>query len=80
MNIVNAVVLGNGVKLRLVDVLGIAPGSIAAASLENDARAVLPALVQKGLVPDDADAYTILGDDEWEIEKELISVSKAFPT
>lgn len=80
VNIVNAVALGNGVKLQLVGVLRLAPGSIAAAKLENDAHTVLPALVQKGLVLDDADAYRILGDDEWEIKKELISVSTAFPT
>jgi hypothetical protein len=80
VNLLNAVALGNGVKLQLVDVLRLGPGSIAAASLENDAHTVVPALVQKGLVLDDADAYTILGDDEWEIKKELISVSKAFPT
>lgn len=80
VNLLNAVALGNGVKLQLVDVLRLGPGSIAAASLENDAHTVVPALVQKGLVLDDADAYTILRDDEWEIKKELISVSKAFPT
>jgi len=80
VNLLNAVALGNGVKLQLVDVLGLGPGSIAAASLENDAHTIVPALVHKGLLLDDADAYTILGDDEWEIKKELISVSKAFPT
>jgi hypothetical protein len=40
----------------------------------------LPVLVQKGLVPDDADAYVSLQDDEWTIKKQLISVSKEFPT
>lgn len=80
VDLVNAVALANGVKLQLVDGLPLAPGSLAAASLKNDAHTILPALVQKGLLLDDADAYLILGEDEWDIKKELISVSKAFPT
>ncbi len=78
--ILNAKALGDNVKLGLVDGLGLEAGSIAAASLQADAHPVLPALVKKELVADDADAYTSLGDDEWAMKKELISVSEEFPT
>lgn len=80
LKLLNAVALGDDATLRLVDGLGLEAGSIAAAGLRGDAHTVLPALVQKGLVPDDADAYTSLGDDEWAIKEALISVSEEFPT
>lgn len=79
ISLLNAVALRRDAALRLVDGLGLAPGSIAVASLHEDAHALLPALVQKGLVPDDADAYASLVDDDWAIRKELISISKNFP-
>lgn len=80
LNLLNAAALGDEVTLQLVDVLEIEPESIAAANLHKDAHAALPALVQKGLVPDDADAYASLEEDEWAIKKQLIAVSKNFPT
>jgi hypothetical protein len=79
LKLLNAGALDDDATIRLVGSLGLEPGSIAAASLQEDARALLPALVQKGLVPDDADAYVSLGDDEWTIKRRLISVSKDFP-
>jgi hypothetical protein len=80
LSLLNAAALGDEVTLQLVNVLNIEPESIAAASLHKDAHTVLPALVQKGLVRDDADAYTSLEDDEWTIKKQLIAVSENFPT
>jgi hypothetical protein len=80
LNLLNAVALGDATKLHLVDGLGVESGSIAAVDLQKQAHTVLPVLVQRGLVPDDADAYASLGDDEWAIKKELISASKNFPT
>jgi hypothetical protein len=78
--LLNAAALGDDATLQLVDSLGLEPGVIAAASLQKDAHSLLPALVQKSLVPDDADAYVSLEDDEWTIKRQLISVSKVFPT
>lgn len=48
-------------------------------SLQEDARTILPDLVQRGLVADDVDAYASLEEDEWTIKKQLISASKNFP-
>lgn len=80
LNLLNAAALGDDATLQLVDALELGPESIAAASVQKGARTVLPALLQKGLVADDADAYASLEDDEWTIKKQLISASKAFPT
>ncbi len=80
LKLLNAVALGDDATLRLVDGLGLEPRSIAAADLQKDAHTLLPALVQKGLVPDNDDAYASLGDDEWAIKEMLISVSVEFPT
>ena len=80
LRLLNAAALGDDATLQLVDSLGLETGSIAAAGIQRDARALLPALVQKGLVPDNADAYASLGDDDWTIKRRLISVSKDFPT
>ncbi|WP_146097553.1 YobI family P-loop NTPase [Nocardia nova] len=80
LNLLNAGALDDDATLEVVDGLGLEPGSIAATSLQKEAHTVLPALVQKRLVLDNSDAYTILGDDEWAIKQKLISVSKDFPT
>lgn len=80
LKLLNAVALRDDAALKLVHGLGLAPGSIAATSLHEDAHTLLPALVQKGLVSDDADAYMSLGDDEWAIKKALIWASKSFPS
>ena len=79
LRLLNAVALGDDATLRLVDGLGLEPGSIAAGDLQNDAHTMLPALVQKGHVPDDANAFTSLEDDEQAIKRQLITVSKDFP-
>lgn len=80
VDLLNAKALGDDAKFLLVKGLGVAPGSIAAANLQKDAHAMLPALVQNGLVSDDADAYASLEDDEWAIKEELLTVSAEFPT
>ncbi|MFE5837550.1 hypothetical protein [Arthrobacter sp. NPDC056493] len=80
LNLLNAAALGDEVTLQLVDELELEPESISAASLHTDAHTVLPALVQKGLIRDDADAYASLEDDEWGIKKQLIAVSHNFPS
>ena len=79
LDLLNATTLDDDVTLQLVDGLRLEPGSILAASLQKTAHTVLPALVQKRLVLDDADAYTSLGDDESAIKHELILISKTFP-
>lgn len=79
LNLINAVSLGDTTKLQLLDELELEVGSLVAENLDRDAHTILPALVEKGLVPDDADAYAILEEDEWTIKKQLISVSEEFP-
>lgn len=79
LNLLNAVALGDNAKLHLLDGLQLEAGSVVAEGLEWEAHRVLPALVDKGLVPDDADAYAILEEDEWTIKKQLISTSEEFP-
>lgn len=79
LNLLNATALRDDTALQLVDGLGLEPESIAAVSLQEDARTILPDLVQRGLVPDDVDAYASLEEDEWTIKKQLISASKNFP-
>lgn len=76
LNFLNAAALGD----KVVDGLELAPESIAAAGPHKDAWTLLPALVQNGLVSDDADACASLEDDEWTTKKQLIAVSKHFPT
>ncbi|MGD7003839.1 hypothetical protein [Corynebacterium halotolerans] len=80
LNLLNAVALGDDAALQLVDGLDLEPESIAAASLQKEAHSTVPDLVQRGLVPDDADAYVTLEQDEWSVKKNLILVSKNFPT
>lgn len=79
LNLLNAVALGDNTKLHLLDGLQLEAGSVLAEGLEWDAHRVLPTLVEKGLVPDNADAYASLEEDEWTIKKQLISVSAEFP-
>lgn len=79
LNLLNAVALGDNAKLHLLDGLQLEAGSVVAESLERDAHTVLPALVHKGLVQDDADAYASLEEDEWALKKQLISISEEFP-
>lgn len=80
LNLLNATALRDDTTLQLIDGLELDPESIAAVSLQKGARTILPALVQRGLVPDDVDAYASLEEDEWTIKKKLISISKNFPT
>lgn len=80
ISLINAPTLGYDATIRLIDGLELESESIAAASLQKDARTVLPALIKKGLVPDDEDAYTSLEDDEWTVKKELILSSNNFPS
>lgn len=79
LKLLNATALGDEPTLKVVGQLGIKPESLSAASLQKEAHTMLPTLVQKRLVPDDADAYMSLGADEWPIKKRLIAVSKNFP-
>ena len=71
--------LTDEVKLRLVKELELDPGSIDAASVPTEAHSLIPQLVTGELVPDDADAYTALGDD-WNTKHALIRVSRTFKT
>ncbi|WP_133092127.1 hypothetical protein [Gordonia polyisoprenivorans] len=79
VSLLNAPALNDDVKLRLVKSLHLEPESIAAADLQKDAHSTAPALVQNGLISDDANAYSNLDDDEWAIKKELIEASDEFP-
>lgn len=79
LKLINAIALGDEPTLKVVGQLGIKAESLSAASLQKEAHTMLPALVQKRLIPDDADAYMSLGDDEWSIKKSLIAASKNFP-
>lgn len=80
LRLLNAAALSDDASLRLVQGLGLESGSLAAGSLDENAHSLLPALVERGLVLDDADAYLSLGEDEWAIKEQLISVSREFPT
>lgn len=80
LNLLNASELHDDTALQLVDSLRLEPESILAESLEKDAHTILPDLVRKGLVSDDADAYLSLEDSEWAIKKKLICASNNFPT
>lgn len=80
LDLLNTTTLRDDTALHLVNELKLEPGSIAAESLQKEAHTTLPALVRKGLVPDDADAYASLEEGEWAIKKQLISVSKNFTT
>lgn len=79
LHLLNAAALRDEAALHLVEGLGIAAGTIAAVDLEKDAHTLLPALVERQLVPDDAGAYAVLEDDEWAIKRELIAASCNFP-
>ncbi|AZZ79742.1 hypothetical protein C5O27_00350 [Gordonia alkanivorans] len=80
LNLLNAASpLGDDATLRHVESLELGPGSIAAADLQKRAHTMLPALVEKGIVVDDAEAYTSLEDDEWAIKENLIRVASGFP-
>jgi len=80
IELLNAAALRHDPTLQIIDGLELEPGSIDAASLEADAHVLLPALVRKGLVPDDAATYESLGTEEWALKEELIAVSQKFPS
>ncbi|NWL12184.1 hypothetical protein DM793_12920 [Paenarthrobacter nitroguajacolicus] len=79
VNLLNAEGLRDTVKIQIVNSLGLDPGSVSVASLNEDARRILPSLVENGLVLDDAEAYRALGSDNWSTKADLISVSTEFP-
>lgn len=77
LSILGAINLADEVKLRLVKELELAPSAIDAASVPSGAHPLIPQLVRAELVPDDASAYAVLGDD-WNTKHALICVSRTF--
>lgn len=79
LSIMNAPALSDDDALRLVGSLGLPTGSVDVSNLESRAHTLIPNLVETGLIADDADAFTVLADDERAIKVELMSVSAEFP-
>ena len=79
LHILAAAELSDELKMRLMAELSLAAGAVQAAQVPEDAHALIPKLVGNGLIADNADAYTVLGEN-WHAKHALMQVSKTFPT
>ncbi|WP_157888954.1 hypothetical protein [Mycolicibacterium fortuitum] len=80
VQVLNTSALTDESKLTIATSLQLAAGSVAAQDLAPTAHSILPALVQKQIVPDDPEAYRCLDAEDWSTKKALVTASKAFPT
>jgi hypothetical protein len=75
----NSKALDDDTKIDLLASLKLTRESITASSLAAHAHPLIPPLVKGGWIADDADAYTVLAEDDRRTKAALAAASKAFP-
>ncbi|MDF1705844.1 MAG: hypothetical protein P1U38_13825 [Aeromicrobium sp.] len=79
LKLLNATELTTDVRLALVESLTLEEHAIVPDDLATEARALIPQLVERGLVEDDADAFAALVEDDWDAKSRLMVSSDNFP-
>jgi hypothetical protein len=78
LKLLNTAELTVDVKLKLVESLDLDEHAIDPEALKTESRAIIPQLVERHLVEDDADAYTALVEDDYGSKHRLILASENF--